>query len=146
MSVPSLRWRHLLEALAGLAIGLVCLVAFSGSASAAEVTAPTPPPAPTAPAPGLVTGLLGVVQTTLDPVLAPIDQGVIKPTLTTVGATLDGVVPGLGTTVQGTVDGLGTTVQETVTGLGTTVDGLVTPIVGTPSSPLPTLPGVVDGV
>ncbi len=138
MSIPSLRWRHLLEALAGLAIGLVCLVAFSGTASAGQID--TPAPAATGP----VTGLLDGLQQTLDPVLAPVTQGVVQPTITTVGATLDGVVPGLGTTVQQTVDGLGTTVDHTVDGVGTTVDGVVLPLLPPPTVTLPDVPGIVD--
>ena len=138
MSIPSLRWRHLLEALAGLAIGLVCLVAFSGTASADAIDTP-------APATGPVTGLIGGLQQTLDPVLAPVTQGVVQPTITTVGTTIDGVVPGLGTTVQQTVDGLGTTVDQTVDGVGTTVDGVVQPLLPPPpSGPLPGVPVLPD--
>ena len=120
-------WRAVVKVVVGLAVGAICLVAWSSTSSAAEATPPPPPP-------GLLTTLTGEL---LPPVQQLTDQLGLGPVVNPV---VDQVVAPTVVALDGTVATVGTTLQELPPLLGLP-SGPVLPGPGQPQVPALPLPG-----
>jgi hypothetical protein len=122
MAVRRFRWRRLGELLVGLAVGAICLVAWSSNASAAGLDTASPTDVTSSESPGS-----GRLSQLVDRVTSPVEQ-LVAPVGLDLGSVLDPVTTEV---VAPTLDGLESSLADLT-------QPIVTPL--PPVTPLPTAP------